>query len=114
MEDQATLMESFFKNGELYTKTSVELIRLKTIGKSADVISSIAGGIFIFVSLLIFLLMLTIGAAIWIGSLMGALYLGFFIVACFYLFMSLIIYAFKNVLIKTPMCNFIINQFSIN
>ena len=114
MEDQATIMESFFEKGEVYAKTNVELIRLKTIGKSAEVFSSLAGGILIFVSLLIVFFMLTIGAAIWIGSLIGAVYLGFFVVACFYLFISLFIYVFKNRLIKEPLCNLIIHQLSNN
>ncbi|HPH82006.1 MAG TPA: hypothetical protein PL185_05515 [Flavobacteriales bacterium] len=110
MEDQATIMESILEKGELYTQTNIELIRLKTIGKSAEVFSSLAGGFVIFVSVLIVLMMINIGAAIWIGSLFGVSYYGFFIVACFYLLITIIFLAFKNVLIKMPISNLIINN----
>lgn len=114
MEDQATLMESILEKGELYAKTNVELIRLKTIGKSADVFSSLAGGFVIFVSVLIVLMMINIGTAIWIGSIFGTMYYGFFIVACFYLLVTIIFLAFKNVFIKIPVSNLIINKLSNN
>lgn len=112
MEDQATLMESLFEKGEIYAKTNVELVRLKSIGKTADMFSSLAGGFIIFVSLLIVLTMVNIGAAMWIGSVFGTIYYGFFIVACFYLLITLFILVFRNSLIKTPVCNSIINQLS--
>ncbi len=112
MEDQATLMESLFEKGEIYAKTNVELVRLKSIGKTADMFSSLAGGFIILVFLLIVLTMVNIGAAMWIGSVFGTIYYGFFIVACFYLLITLFILAFRNSLIKLPVCNSIIHQLS--
>ncbi len=100
MENQATLMESLFEKGEKYTKTNVELIQLKTIGKSAELFSSLASWLIIFVSILIVLTMINIGAAIWIGSAFGTLYYGFFIVACFYVLVTLFILIFKNSFIE--------------
>ena len=51
------------------------------------------------------LLFLSIGAAIWIGSTYNDYSNGFLYVGLFYLVVSIILYVFRNSLIKVPVIN---------
>ena len=73
------------EKSEQYIKTTGELYKLKAIDKSAEVLASLTANLFVLISVTIFLLTLNIGIAFWLGTIIGEVYLGFFIVALFYL-----------------------------
>ena len=110
MEEKDTLLETLIEKGELYTKTSIDLIKLKTIEKSANAFSSIISSLIISSLILFIVMMVNIGAALWIGNCIESLFCGFFIVAGFYVFIVLILLIFKNQILKTPLINSIINN----
>lgn len=110
MEDHSTLIGSLFEKTEHYTKTSVELYKLKAIDKSADVISTLVARLAVIVFITLFVLILNIGVALWIGELLGKSYYGFFVVAGFYALIGILLYGFRNKWIKSPLRNSIINQ----
>lgn len=110
MEEKATLIESLFERTESYVKTNIELVRLKAISKSADLLSALASSIILSVIVLMLVIMLNIGLALWIGDLMGKSYYGFFTVALFYLVIGLVLFLFQGQLIKKPIGNAIITN----
>jgi len=110
LDEQSVLLESLLKKGEQYGKTSIELLKLKTLDKSADVISNMVSWIVVAVFAVLFFLIMNIGLALWLGELMGKSYYGFFAVSGFYLLFALIFGIFRKQLIKKPLNESIITQ----
>jgi hypothetical protein len=110
MEDQISAVELLFEKTGQYTKKSVELYRLKAIGKSADVISGLAVRVVVISIITLFFLVFNIGSALWIGERFGRDYYGFFTVAGFYALLGIIIYIFRNRWIKVPIRDSILMQ----
>jgi hypothetical protein len=110
MEQQENLIESLIEKGEQYGKTTLELIKLKALDKSADVTSTLASWIIVVVLIVLFFLILNIGIALWIGEILGKTYFGFFAVAGFYGLLALIFGIFREKLVKKPVNNSIISQ----
>jgi hypothetical protein len=110
MEERASILGSLFDKVKSLAKVSVDLIKLQAIDKSADVLSSLLYRILLVVVVLFLIGMANIGLALWIGSLMGMLYLGFLMVALFYLVLALVFYVGRNSLIKKPLRNIFIKQ----
>jgi len=110
MEEQTGLIESLIERGEQYGKTTLELLKLKTIDKSADVASNLVSWLIVVIFAVLFFLILNIGVALWIGELLGKSYYGFFVVSGFYAFLALVFGIFRKQLIKNPVNESIINQ----
>jgi uncharacterized membrane protein YedE/YeeE len=110
MEDKNSTLDSLLERAEEYGKTSLELIKLKTIDKTADVISSFVPFLLIGFVVFGFFIFLNLGIALWLGHLLGSSYDGFFLVAAFYGFIGLLINAFLRKWIKSVVGNFFIKQ----
>lgn len=110
MEDQENLFESLIEKGEQYGKTTLELLKLKTLDKSADVTSTLVSWLIVVIFAVLFFLILNIGVALWLGDLLGKSYYGFFVVSGFYALLALIFGIFRKQLIKKPVNESIINQ----
>jgi membrane protein YdbS with pleckstrin-like domain len=78
------------------------------LDKSTTAISSVASIVAILITSLCVVSMVNIGLALWICKLMDSSYSGFFIVALFYAILSVILYVFRDQIIKTPISNSII------
>ncbi len=109
MEDHTTLIEPLFERLEAYGKTSYELFRLKTIDKVAGVISSLVSRSIAIIILTMFIIIVNIGIALWLGDLLGKLYYGFFCVAGIYGLAAIIIFAMHDS-IKKSIGNSIISK----
>ncbi|MDR7370849.1 hypothetical protein [Flavobacterium aquidurense] len=112
METNATTSENLnmYEKAENYTKTSVELIKLKTVSAAADVLSTLTSKIAVGAVVAFFTLFLNIGLSLFIGKELGEYYYGFFIVALFYLIVAIILVKTQHKLIKTPIGNMIISS----
>ncbi|MBC8004678.1 MAG: hypothetical protein H7X84_04315 [Verrucomicrobia bacterium] len=110
MEYQENLIESLIEKGEQYGKTTLELIKLKTVDKSADVVSTMVSWVIVIVLTVLFFLIFNIGLALWIGELLGKSYYGFFAVAGFYALLALIFGIYREQFIKKPVNNSIVTQ----
>jgi phosphoglycerol transferase MdoB-like AlkP superfamily enzyme len=88
-------------------ETKVELWKLRAAGKISETVSSIISVIAIFI---LTITILSIGGAFWIGSAMGNISYGFFIVGGFYVLAGFLVYVFRRKLIKNPLTNLIINK----
>lgn len=110
MDDQSSLIESLIEKGEQYGKTTLELLKLKTLDKSADMVSNLVSWLIVVIFAVLFFLILNIGLALWIGELLGKSYYGFFVVSGFYALLTLVFGIFRKQLIKRPVNNSIITQ----
>lgn len=111
MEEKYKYFGSLIDSAETYGKTTVELIKLKTVDKVADGTSSLVAWTAVVIALVLFFITLNFGLAYLIGDLLGQkTYIGFFIVAAFYGLAGLILYFFKDKWIKKPLNNSMINQ----
>jgi hypothetical protein len=110
MDERESSIEALIEKGEQYGKTKLELLKLKTLEKSSDVVSDLASWIIIVIFVSLFFLVLNIGVALWIGDLLGKSYHGFFIIAGFYALLALLFSIFRKQLIKSPVNNSIVTQ----
>jgi uncharacterized protein YqhQ len=93
-----------------YLDTKIELTKLKTIDKSSDVLSNLVD---LFIRILVGFLFIgfcSVALAIFLGKTLGDYYYGFLIVGGFYSVIFLIIYIWREKLIKRPVANNLINK----
>lgn len=95
---------------EQYAKTQFEIYKLKGIKMGAGVFAAVATGIILWLIFLMLLLFLSVGAAFYLGSLLGKWHHGFFIVAGFYALIGLLIYVFRVKNLKEAIANYIVAQ----
>lgn len=110
MTDNVTPLEALFERAEEYGKTSVDLLKLHAIDKSADVVSSLVSRLAVIIAVALFVLIISIGLALLAGELLGKSYYGFFLIGGLYAFIALLLYVFRHQLIKFPISNSIITQ----
>lgn len=108
MEDLAKSVDMLYEKAKKYTETSAELLALKTVDKSADVLSSLITIVLIVIVVAMFTLFINVGLSLFIGTLLNEYYLGFIIISAFYLVLALVLYLFKDKFIKIPVTNLII------
>ncbi|MDZ4792988.1 MAG: hypothetical protein SGI83_01795 [Bacteroidota bacterium] len=97
------------KAGDI-AETKTELFKLRASGKIAETISSLISKIAIVMLVVAAITILSIGIAFWIGSEMGNMSYGFFIVAGFYALVGLLVHIFRKTWIKAPLSNLIIDK----
>jgi hypothetical protein len=107
--NKTTTLEMLFETAENCSKTTLELLKLKTIAKSADSISSLAVGSAFLVFISLFMFIISIGLSFWIGELLGKPYYGFFVIAGGYLLIAILLRTYLNKWIKVIVNNIIIN-----
>ncbi len=110
MEDKAKLLESLLNSAADYGKTSFELVKLKALDKTSDVVSSVVPHSIVLIFISSFVLFLNLGIAFWLGEILGKLFYGFLIIAGFYLLLGSIIYFLMYKWLKKLICNYVIKQ----
>jgi hypothetical protein len=110
MDDNSELLESLLDRATEYGKTSYELVKLKALDKSADIVSSLIPHSVVFVLIASFLLFFNLGLAFWLGELLGRVFYGFFVVAAFYVLTAIIIHFFMHKWLKRLVSNYFIQQ----
>lgn len=89
-----------------YADVKLELFKLEAIERNAKIASVVLG-----LAGVLFVLMLSIAAAFWLGTVLGAWHWGFLAVSGFYLLLGIAFYAFRNAWIYEPITNMVINHF---
>lgn len=105
----ATPIETLLEKADDYSKTSLEVLQLTTISKSAKAISLLTAKLIIASILVLFVMAINIGVAMWLGELLGKVYYGFFIIAGFYALITMLLIAFSKSLIIKPINNALIS-----
>lgn len=110
METPASLIESLVDSAEAYGKTTVEIAKLKSLAAVTVVASSLVYRLCVIIFLSLFVLVLSIGASLLLGEMLGKIYYGFFVVASFYLVAALVFHFFLRQWIKKTISELIIMQ----
>jgi hypothetical protein len=110
MEENAKLLESLVERATDYGKTTYELVKLKALDKTAEVVSSVVPHSVILILFASFILFLNLGLAFWLGEVLGKLYYGFFVVAAFYVLTGIVIHFFFYKSLKKTVRNYVIKQ----
>lgn len=110
MEDKTQQVESLLEKAQQYGKTGLELLKLKAVDRSSEAISVIGSIWAVVIPAVLFFILCNIGLALWIGEAIGSVYLGFFIMAGFFLLVAAVVFACRIRFIKRPLKNFIIRQ----
>jgi hypothetical protein len=110
MEDNAKLIESLLERAAEYGKTSYELVKLKALDKTSDVVSSFIPHSVVFVLIASFTLFFNLGLAFWLGEILGKTCFGFFVVAAFYGIAGIVFHLFMRKWLKKIVSNYIIKQ----
>lgn len=79
-----------------YIEIHISLLKLEVMEKTAKIVSLTIAAVFLLTLLMLFLLFLSVAAAMWLGSLLGNPALGYLSVAGFYLIAGVIIYALRR------------------
>ena len=110
MEHRASFIDPLFQKAEQYGKTTIEIIKLKSIDKAASYVSSMVSRMFVVLCGFMFLLVVNIGLSLWIGDLLGKVWYGFFCVAAFYAVLGFVLYFFFHEWIKRRVSKSILIQ----
>jgi len=109
-DDNAKLIESLLERAADYGKTTFELVRLKALDKTSDVISSFIPHSFVFVLIALFMFFFNLGLSFWLGEILGKTFYGFFVVAAFYGIIGIVVHLFMHKWLKKLVCNYIIKH----
>lgn len=93
-----------------YGKTNLELLKLRAVQRASIMAPAVINRVIIIILSGLFLLVLNIGVAIWVGELLGKMYYGFFVVAGFYGLVTLIYYLFIRKSVNRSVGEWIISE----
>jgi len=110
MENNAKMLESLLEKAEDFGKTSFELVKLKALDKTSEIVSSLIPYTVVFILIASFMIFLNLGLAFWLGDILGKTYFGFFVVAAFYILTGTGFYFFFHKRLKKYICSTVINQ----
>jgi len=101
-ESTAQSIQSLAEQLNEYVETRIELVKLKTVEKTADVLSTLASSIVIILGVFLFIFLLCIGLSFYLGELLGEIHYGFFIVGGFLTIAMFILYISRRKWLKAP------------
>lgn len=110
MENKPTSVEELFYKLRDYGDTRIELFKLKSLHKITGVLSSLIVSVILIGLLSLIILCFTIGFAILLGTWLGKMYYGFFIMAILYIIIGLILYSGRNKFLSKPVSDKIIKE----
>jgi hypothetical protein len=83
--------DSLLTSAERYNKRNLELLKLKSVDKTADVASTFVSRGFLAIVLSFLTITLSIGASLWLGEILGKTYFGFFVISLMYAVLAVIL-----------------------
>jgi hypothetical protein len=110
MNMMATNKKMLISKTENFTKTSIDLLKLNMVEKTADVVSSVTSKLVILLIVAMFIFLLNIGLSLWISEILQSSYLGFLIVSGFYLIISVVSYLYQHKWLKNPISDRIVTK----
>ena len=110
MEERENTFGALLERAEEYGKTTLELVKLKTVEKLSDAISSFASRMIAIVFFVMFFILASIGLSVWLGELLGKTWLGFLLVAAFYGLIGIVMFFILHNPVKKQFSNIIIKQ----
>ncbi|MCP9767052.1 hypothetical protein EGI22_03960 [Lacihabitans sp. LS3-19] len=84
-------IETIFEKAQNFSNSTFELLSLKAIDKSANLMSSLVARILVIIVILFFFININIALALWLGEVLGKTYYGFFAFSILYVFLGVFI-----------------------
>jgi hypothetical protein len=94
-----------------YAKAYKDLAKVKATKAASGAVSGIAIGLVSFILALLFLMLVNVGLALWIGRCIDSYAGGFFIMSGFYLLLIILLFALRKKVIVPMIRNAIISKF---
>jgi fatty acid desaturase len=110
MDEHNNVLESLLERAEDYSKTSIELLKLKAVDKISDGASSAASKVAAMFFFIMFFLLGSVALSLWIGDVLGKSWYGFLIVAVVYGILFAVLFFVKHNWLKKIVGNSIIKQ----
>ena len=107
-------VQDLFDDVKEYIVTQRKLLFTVASKKGVDVLYIVIVSAILLTILLFFLVLFSIAIAIGIGNLLNNMFLGFLIVALFYVLLGIVVWIVKDRLIKTFLLKIFINSLSAN
>jgi hypothetical protein len=111
IEERKEMLEELFERVEKYIKINIQIYKLRAVEVMAEAASTIMANILIAIIATLFFMLLNVGLAIWIGSLLESSSHGYFILSGFYLLILIILWIFRKNMFKKSVTGGIIKQF---
>jgi hypothetical protein len=110
MENNSTSLDALVERLETYGKTSYELVRLRAVKKTAEVISMVFPRLALSAILLLFGFCATIGLALWLGDILGRPWIGFVSIALLYACAAIVLHHFLREPMRKRISRIVITQ----
>ena len=110
MTDNTTPIATLFERAEDYSKTTLRLLKLNAVDKSAEIVSSLFSLLVVAMTVVLSIIISSLGLALWLGKLLGDDFYGFFIIGAFYMLLAILFRVFREQWLKNPVSNSIIKQ----
>lgn len=110
MNTPEILFETLIEQGQSFSAISIRLAKLKSLEKATQLSAALLAGLSMVILFSLFVIVLTIGAALWIGDILGHNYYGFFVVAFVYLVLGTASHFLLYGWLKKPISNLLIDQ----
>ncbi len=110
MQSTIKHLEAIVSKAGDVAETKVELWKLRATGKISEAVSSMISKIALVLLAGVALIILSFGVAYWLGTELGNVYYGFFIVGGFYALAGLFVFLFRKSWINGPVSNLIIDK----
>ena len=108
MEKYARLFDTLLERVADYFKTTVELVKLRAVEKISELAAELMPNAFVIGILISALFFLNVGLALWLGVILGTMYLGFLAVGTFHFLVVIILRLFFYKRLKKAFSNKII------
>ena len=103
-----------FEKGENFSKTTIELYKLKLAEQSANLVSFLVIRLMFLLIFFLVVFMLSIGISLFIGDLIGKIWLGFIIVSFINIAISYLLYSYRTRLVKAPITKLMVKTLGLN
>ena len=107
---QKSTLEAFLDSTQAYSKTTLELTKLKGLKATTNVLGVLVARLCLLIKVILFAGSFSICAALWMRDQLGKPYYGFFILSAIYLLIVLVVYFFLHRWLDKPFSNLIITQ----
>jgi hypothetical protein len=110
MNENEKLVDTLLEKTIEFGDKSFELLKLKTLDKTSEVVSSFIPHIVKVLLIASLFFFFNLGLAFWLGEILGNNSYGFFVVAAFYGVIVLFFHFFMHNWLKKIVCDYIIKQ----
>ena len=103
-------LEDLIDSLKQYLMLNIEILKLEAINHVSRIGSSLVGLLVVGIFAFLFVFILSLGVGFYLSALLGDTYIGFVIVAGFYLILTIILFAGRKKIIEKPLRDKIIKK----